>query len=64
MRYYTTKPMSGGTKFTCTFCDHSVSTRDFKASKGNLRTQAAAGINQHAALLHRRAPWPPALPLR
>jgi hypothetical protein len=54
MRYYTTKPMNGGTTFTCTFCQHSVTTLDFKKTNGNCRTQAAAGINQHALSLHLR----------
>jgi len=54
MRYYTTKPMNGGTTFKCTFCEHSVTTLDFNSTNGNRRTQAAAVINQHAALLHSR----------
>jgi hypothetical protein len=54
MRYYTTKPLNGGTTFTCTFCQHNVTTLDFKRTNGNCRTQAAAGINQHALLLHLR----------
>jgi hypothetical protein len=59
VRYYTTKPVSDGTLFTCTFCAHSVSTLDFSNTGGNRRTQAAAAINQHAASLHVR-PWVPA----
>ena len=58
MRYYTTKPMNGGTTFTCTFCAHSVTTLDFDSMNGNRRTQAAALINQHAATLHVRT-WVP-----
>ena len=58
MRYYTTKPMNGGTTFTCTFCEHSVTTLDFNRMNGNRRTQAAAVINQHAASLHLRASVP------
>jgi len=54
VRYYTTKPMNGGTSFTCTFCEHRVTTLDFKSTNGNRRTQAAAEINRHAALLHLR----------
>jgi hypothetical protein len=54
VRYYTTKPMNGGTTFTCTFCEHSVTTLDFDIINGNRRTQAAALINQHAASLHVR----------
>jgi hypothetical protein len=55
VRYYTTKPLNGGTAFKCTFCDHTVTTLDFNSTNGNRRTQAAAVINQHAALLHLRA---------
>jgi hypothetical protein len=55
VRYYTTKPVNGGTTFKCTFCVHGVSTLDFKSMNGNRRTQAAAAINQHVALLHSRA---------
>jgi hypothetical protein len=46
--------MNGGTTFTCTFCEHSLTTLDFKNTNGNCRAQAAAGINQHALLLHLR----------
>ena len=52
MRYYTTKPLNGGTTFKCTFCEHSVTTLDFQTINGNRRTQAAATINEHAASLH------------
>ena len=58
MRYYTTKTLNGGTTFKCTFCEHTVTTLDFNSLNGNRRTQAAAVINQHAALLHVRAPLP------
>ena len=58
VRYYTTKPMNGGITFQCTFCQHSVTTLDFDITNGNRRTQAAAVINQHAALLHLRATVP------
>jgi hypothetical protein len=54
MRYYTIKPMNGVTTFKCTFCEHSVTTLDFNSTHGNRRTQAAAAINQHAALSHLR----------
>jgi hypothetical protein len=50
--------MNGGTTFTCTFCEHSVTTLDFNSMNGNRRTQAAAVINQHAASLHLRASVP------
>ena len=39
-------------KFTCTHCDHSVSTLDFDAKVGNLRTQAATAINDHVTKSH------------
>jgi hypothetical protein len=58
VRYYTTKPMNGGTTFKCTFCEHTVTTLAFNVTNGNRRTQAAAEINQHAALLHLRPPLP------
>ena len=40
-------------KFTCTHCSHSVSTLEFDAKAGNLRTQAATAINAHATQAHR-----------
>jgi hypothetical protein len=58
VRYYTTKPMNGGTAFKCVLCERSVNTLDFKITNGNRRTQAAAAINQHAASLHLRTPVP------
>jgi len=54
VRYYTIKPIHGGSKFACTLCAHSVTTLDFASVNGNRRTQAAAAINQHAAFLHVR----------
>lgn len=63
VRYYTTKAMNGGTTFKCTLCEHGVSTLDFSITNGNRRTQAAAAINQHAALLHLRPPLPNPKPL-
>jgi hypothetical protein len=50
--------MNGGTTFKCTLCEHSVSTLDFNLRNGNRRTQAAAVINQRAALLHVRMSVP------
>jgi hypothetical protein len=44
--------MNGGTTFIYTFCGHRLTTLNFKSRNGNLRTQAAATINQHVALLH------------
>jgi hypothetical protein len=58
VRYYTTKPMNGGTTFKCTFCQHSVTTLDFDSAHGNRRTQAATTINQHVASLHVRTSVP------
>jgi hypothetical protein len=55
VRYYTTKPMNGGTTFKCTFCDRRVTTLDFQIANGNRRTQAAAEITQNVALSHSRA---------
>ena len=52
MRYYTTRPLSGGITFKCIFCEHSVTTQDFDSLKGNRRTQAASEMNQHAGELH------------
>jgi hypothetical protein len=52
VRYYTTKPMNGGTAFKCTACEHSVNTLEFDHTKGNRRTQAAAAINEHARQMH------------
>jgi hypothetical protein len=59
MRHYTTKPLGGGTTFKCIFCDHHVTTLDFSSMNGNRRTQAAAAMNKHAALLHVRTSLPP-----
>jgi hypothetical protein len=47
--------MNGGTTFKCTFCEHRVTTLDFKIANGSRRTQAAAAMNQHVALSHSRA---------
>ena len=58
VRYYTTKPLNGGTTFKCTFCEHSVTTLDFNHTNGNRRTQAATTINQHVASLHLRTSAP------
>ena len=52
VRYYTTKRVQGGMRFTCVRCDHSVSTLDFDTRDGNLRTQAATALNQHASKAH------------
>ncbi|HEY1658532.1 MAG TPA: hypothetical protein VGG14_09315 [Candidatus Sulfotelmatobacter sp.] len=51
-RFYTIERMKGGMKFKCTHCSHHVSTLDFDPHNGNVRTQAAAAINRHAAKVH------------
>lgn len=56
MKTYKIERVKNGMKFTCTHCAHSVSTLDFDAKAGNLRTQAATAINHHTAKAH---PEPP-----
>jgi hypothetical protein len=51
-RSYTITRIKGGMKFACTHCAHNVSTLDFDPRDGNLRTQAAAAVNRHAAKVH------------
>ena len=51
-RLYTIGRIKGGMKFTCTHCAHHVSTLDFDPRDGNLRTQAATAINNHATSVH------------
>jgi len=52
VRYYTTKSMEGGVRFTCIACKHTVTTLEFDRANGNPRTQAAAALNRHAAEVH------------
>ena len=52
MAHYTTNRIEGGIRFKCTRCEYSVSTLDFDARNGNLRTQAATAINRHATEMH------------
>jgi hypothetical protein len=52
VKAYRIERVKSGMKFTCTHCTHSVSTLDFDAKAGNLRTQAATAINDHAAKAH------------
>ncbi len=52
VKSYRTERIKNGIKFACTRCTHSVTTLDFDAKAGNLRTQAAAAINHHAAQTH------------
>ena len=52
-RYYTKEPVKGGTTFTCSFCEHSITTLVFNSCNGNRRTQAVAAMNRHLSLVHR-----------
>jgi hypothetical protein len=52
VKAYRIQRIKGGMKFNCTLCAHSVSTSDFDAKAGNLRTQAATAINDHATKAH------------
>jgi hypothetical protein len=51
-RLYTIARVKGGMKFTCSHCAYHVSTLDFDARDGNLRTQSATAINRHATSVH------------
>jgi hypothetical protein len=52
VKTYRIERIKSGMKFTCAQCEHSVSTLDFDARGGNLRTQAATAINDHASRVH------------
>ena len=52
VKAYRIERIKGGMKFNCTRCTHSVSTLEFDAKAGNLRTQAATAINDHAIKAH------------
>jgi len=52
VKAYRIERIKSGMRFTCTQCAHSVSTLQFDAKSGNLRTQAATAINHHAAHAH------------
>jgi len=52
VKAYRIERVKSGMRFICARCDHSVSTLDFDAKAGNLRTQAATAINDHAAKAH------------
>jgi hypothetical protein len=54
VRYYMIQVINGTTTFSCRHCNHSVTTRDFSSLNGNLRTQAARSMNEHAAAEHSR----------
>jgi hypothetical protein len=58
VRHYTTKRVGAYIVFTCAYCQHSVNTRDFDLTGGNLRTQAATAANQHVAAAHNKAGSP------
>jgi hypothetical protein len=49
---YRTERIKNGIKFICVQCAHSITTLDFDAKAGNLRTQAATAINHHIAQAH------------
>ena len=52
--HYTTQRIKGGTQFTCVRCPYSVRTLDFDLRDGNLRTQSAHALNQHATQVHQQ----------
>ena len=56
MKPYRIERIENGIKFTCKHCEHSVSTLDYDVRNGNLRTQAATAINQHATKEHHEPP--------
>jgi len=52
-RKYTIKRVRGqGVRFACDACDWQVTTLAFDEAVGNLRTQAAAAVNQHIRTAH------------
>jgi len=55
VKAYRLQRIKGGIRFSCAQCAHSVSTLDFDAKAGNLRTQAATAINDHAIQSHRES---------
>ncbi|MGO9922061.1 MAG: hypothetical protein ACLQIB_46110 [Isosphaeraceae bacterium] len=57
---YRIERIKNGMKFTCTHCNHSVTTLDFESKAGNLRTQAATAIHHHAAEAHHDSTTGPA----
>jgi len=52
VRRYTTKRIEGGIAFNCEQCEYRVTTLDFQSKDGNVRTQAATAVNEHAVLAH------------
>jgi hypothetical protein len=51
-RHYTTERIEGGIAFKCEQCEYRVTTLDFQSKDGNIRTQAATSVNEHAVLVH------------
>ena len=56
VRYYTTKSQNGGIAFKCIYCERTIATTELDRLKGNLRTQAAALMNQHVEESHLSTP--------
>jgi hypothetical protein len=52
VKAYRIERIKGGMRFSCKQCAHSVTTLEFDAKVGNLRTQAATAINAHATAAH------------
>jgi hypothetical protein len=52
VKAYRIERIKNGMRFVCTHCPHSVSTLDFDSKAGNLRTQAASAMNEHATKAH------------
>jgi hypothetical protein len=52
MRHYIVTMMKGFSMFKCPLCRYSVTTQEFGTQNGNLRTQAARAMNEHAAAAH------------
>ena len=55
MRHYTVTMMKGFSMFKCPLCRYSVTTQEFVTQNGNLRTQAARAMNEHATAAHARS---------
>ena len=51
-RRYTTKRIEGGIAFKCEQCEYRATALDFQSKDGNVRTQAATAVNEHAVLAH------------
>jgi len=55
MRHYAVTMMKGFSMFKCPLCRYSVTTQEFVTQNGNLRTQAARAMNEHATAAHARS---------